>query len=551
MKNIIKDLIGLNIFIFSLLILYQTTNHLIALITVILLSLFYIVKHFKLNHFIKNELKGQIEVFQTLFNSSSDVIVYTDLNLKVIACNKALTKDFGMPVEQLIGESLKRIFEAKSPNPKRINKVWKKLHSHINKAIRLQAPIQLEDEYYSVNKELNAYNLIISPTFSSTKKVNGAIIVARNVSSERLAIKQALEKENQLKCILENMPLCAYMKDKHDHFIIGSSSFEEIIGENSDVRQLNISDLYDENYLKFIKNEEAQIYKTKKIIDSERQVILPNQTFWGRVRKVPVLDDNGDVKYLVVMYQNLESEKEIERQKEYFIETLIHDLKVPTIAQLRGLEVLKKGTLGALNCDEIELISQIENSCKYILDMIAIVLNTYRFENGQNKLYYEKFNISELLLKCFEELSEDTKEKNLTFAYAGAEAPIILEADKSEIKKVIIHLLLNSILYSNKNEKILITILEEANQLKFTITSKGIPLSERECCTLFDRASTHSPKYSTIGNGIGLYLCKKIIDVHKGNIYASTDGKCTNTITFTLPLIYNDLILKKTSPLFI
>lgn len=551
MKNIIKDLIGLNVFIFSLLILYQTTNHLIALITVIALSIFYIIKHFKLNNFIKNELKGQIKIFETLFNSSSDVIVYMDMSFKVIACNKALTDDFGMPVENLIGQSLRRIFEEKSPSQKRLNKVWKRLHSNIEKSMRTKLPIQMEDEYYSLNNKLCVYNLIISPTFSATQQVNGAILVARNVTAERQATKEVQEKENQLKCILENMPLCAYMKDKNDHFIIGSSSFEQFVGTNAEVQQLKITDLYDENYLKFIKNEEAEIFKTKKIVDAERQVVLPNQTFWGRVRKVPVLDDAGDVKYLVVMYQNIEPEKEIERQKEYFIETLIHDLKVPTIAQLRGLELLKSGTLGNLNNDAVDLIVQIEASCKYILDMIATVLNTYRFENGQNRLYYEQFDLADLLLECFEQLADETKEKNLTFVYKAADCNTTLEADKTEMKKVIILLLQNSILYSNKNEQIIVNITKESNQFKFSITSCGIKLTETDCMKLFDRIASHTPKYTAIGNGIGLYLCKKIIDVHKGKIFASTDGTNTNTITFLIPACNQELLAQKVSPLFI
>ena len=84
------------------------------------------------------------------------------------------------------------------------------------------------------------------------------------------------------------------------------------------------------------------------------------------------------------MYENIESEKEIERQKEYFIETLIHDLKVPTIAQLRGLELLQKGTFGIINNDQKEILNNITDSCQYILTMISMVLNTYRFENSKN-----------------------------------------------------------------------------------------------------------------------------------------------------------------------
>lgn len=74
------------------------------------------------------------------------------------------------------------------------------------------------------------------------------------------------------------------------------------------------------------------------------------------------------------------------------------------------------------------------------------------------------------------------------------------------------------------------------NSAHFEIINRGIILSERECMTMFDKTIDSAPKYSTIGHGIALYLCKKIIESHKGKIYASTDGIETNRFTFTIPL---------------
>ena len=68
-------------------------------------------------------------------------------------------------------------------------------------------------------------------------------------------------------------------------------------------------------------------------------------------------------------FPNLKN-NEIEKQKEYFIETLVHDLKVPTLAQYRGLELLENEVVGNLSEEQKELVSQIKYSCKYILDMI-------------------------------------------------------------------------------------------------------------------------------------------------------------------------------------
>lgn len=550
--SVLKDLISLNIFVLSLIVLYQTTDHLLALLIVIAITTVYIIKHFKLNNYLKKELQSQVEIFETLFNYSTDVILYLDLNMNIIACNDTLSKTFSIPKEESIGHSVHYVLENNIKDEQRRIKIKKNVERNIQRAIKTKQSVQFCEKFYIGSQDTGYFNILISPAFSSNNDIRGTIIIARNITAEHNAVMEAQEKEAQLKCLLENMPICAYMKDKDDHFVIGSSSFEKVINcEDEDVKQLVLSDVFDQKYLNFVKKEEAEVYRTRKPIETERQVVFPNQTFWGRVRKAPVFDENGAVKYMIVMYENIESEKEMQRQKEYFIETLIHDLKNPTLAQLRGLELLQNEALGAITLEQKELIEQIGGSCKYILNMISMVLNTYRLENGKSCLVYEKFNISELLTECFDEISYLTKEKALTFIYDASEAGIDLDADRGAIKTVIINLLSNAIIYSGKNEQIDVKITSDNNQLKFKIISKGITLSDRECSTMFDRSCGDTPKYSTIGNGISLYLCKKIVDVHNGQIYAYTDGEKTNTFTFIIPQYRNELVSAATSPLFI
>ena len=71
------------------------------------------------------------------------------------------------------------------------------------------------------------------------------------------------------------------------------------------------------------------------------------------------------------------------KQRELFIETLSHDLRVATIAQIRGLELLEKNNSGVVLKD---LIQEIKNSCKFSLDMICMLLNTYKYEKGEQVL---------------------------------------------------------------------------------------------------------------------------------------------------------------------
>ena len=345
-----------------------------------------------------------------------------------------------------------------------------------------------------------------------------------------------------IKSALENLPICAYMTDLNNNLVAGSAEFVKVINrERYELQELTLADIYDADHLELIKEEIEVVQKTGNVLETERQVIFPSKSFWGRIKHVPVFDDESNLKYIIAMYENIDSEKELERQKEYFIETLTHDLKVPTLAQLRGIELLKSEIAGTLTNEQKELTSQIEQSCKYILDMISMIVNTYRFESGENKLVYSEFSLSKLLLECFETLTPSAKEKNIMFVYRASSNEVIIEADRVELKKVIINLLSNALIYSNKNETVYIDIDINNNKVEFIITSRGIPLSEKDCMTLFDQFGAKTPIYNTIGNGIALYLCKKIIDVHNGKIFATSDGTSINRYTFIIPQYVSDV----------
>lgn len=255
--------------------------------------------------------------------------------------------------------------------------------------------------------------------------------------------------------------------------------------------------------------------------------------------------------FYVVSFFRLNSflKKETENQKQYFIDTLIHDLKTPTLAQLRGLEIIQNESIGNINETQKEIIGEIEKSCKYSLDMISMVLNTYRFETGQNKLYYETFNIVDILQACFDENLSFAKEKNITFSYNLEQTDTNIEADKCEIKTVISNLISQAIIYSNKDEKINVNISTNNNNLNFTIESKGITFSAQECLTMFDKESVQN--YTTIGHKIKLHLCKKIINGHCGEIYATSDGIATSAIVFEIPMTRKTQTQKIFSPSFI
>ena len=234
--------------------------------------------------------------------------------------------------------------------------------------------------------------------------------------------------------------------------------------------------------------------------------------------------------FLLVWYLNkyYTLRKEFFAQRNYFIKTLGHDLRVSAIAQIRGLNLLEKNPE-----DEnikAELIKEVNSSCKYSLEMITMLLNSYKFDNGEQVLYYEYFNLNDSIKACSSKLLEVLKEKSLEIIFFN-DAKILIMADRNAIERLLELLFSTAISNSNINSKIRVLVLSNDNVLELKIMYQGKVLTEEESCRMLGKDAL----FSTVGHGIKMNFCRKIVEFHKGKLeFSSHDG--INTFTVLIPV---------------
>lgn len=215
------------------------------------------------------------------------------------------------------------------------------------------------------------------------------------------------------------------------------------------------------------------------------------------------------------------------KQRKFFIDTLSHDLRVATIAQIRGLELLEKQLSQDRNED---LIREISNSSKFSLDMINMLLSAYKYENGEQILSYESFFVHDMLASINEHIISLSKQKNINIC-CNFEAKSMINADKKELEKVINTLLFIAIANAKTYSSVYLFSKNVKNNVEFSILFNGKSLSDEEYRRMFSKNS----RFSTVGHGIKLLFCKKIIDFHKGKIFVKQHEGDINSINFTIP----------------
>lgn len=225
------------------------------------------------------------------------------------------------------------------------------------------------------------------------------------------------------------------------------------------------------------------------------------------------------------------------RKRAELVAQITHDLKSPTTAQINALHLLLSENFGELTLKQKELLEMSELSCQYMKDLISIIIDTYKSDNGELQIEPETIKISELL---------DSVIKETKLLLTGNEQKLEIKnktsidnfvADKLQIKRVIMNFLSNAILYGEKNSIIEIQLLSDNKDLTINIINKSKYIIEENLNNIFDKyIALQASKHNKTSTGLGLYLSKKIIEAHNGKIYAKALQDKKYLFGFTIPI---------------
>lgn len=339
-------------------------------------------------------------------------------------------------------------------------------------------------------------------------------------------------RDTYINYLINDFPLGIYMKDTKGNIVFANKKFMTVAGINiNTLKHANVNNIYPKDIDPIIKNTDNEILKNKISTDIETQLTF-NQDgkHHYRLSKHPIYNGHNNLSGYFVLLNKIDKEKETEAIKESFIATLAHDLKNPTFAQINTLNLLANEEFGPLTAQQREMITLTKNSCNYLAALINTILDTYRFENGKIKLKLEKIDIIELITNICNELEilAEGKKQNIIFKYKAQNC--YATVDKLQLKRVIANILSNAIQYGFSGTNIHVELKHCNNTLEFAIKNKSKKITNKELSTIFDRFnSTSMSHFNSASTGLGLYLTKQIIEMHKGEVFANSadDGICT------------------------
>lgn len=247
------------------------------------------------------------------------------------------------------------------------------------------------------------------------------------------------------------------------------------------------------------------------------------------------LSDSGDEEQFVGVIRNCSVQKETERLRDDFIATLTHDLRTPLLAAIQTLNFFLDGSLGEITEQQKLMLATMKQSNEDLLGLVNALLEVYRFESGKLNLCKTIFNINDLIKQCYDELEPLAQKKNIRFNLHGnLNEELLIDADRAEIKRVIMNLCANAVNYTNKNGTIDIYTKAQNRDFIFSVTDNGNGIPEEDIPNLFKRFSQGTSKKRSTGTGLGLYLSRQIVEAHGGKIWVESKLNKGSEFSFIL-----------------
>lgn len=267
--------------------------------------------------------------------------------------------------------------------------------------------------------------------------------------------------------------------------------------------------------------------------------ILENKIFKGIISIVKDITQEEALKedFVNKHFEYINSERKLQAQRETFVASLGHDLKNPTIAQIRSLELLLKGSFGSINNEQRELLEMVLDSCRYMNGMLSSLLATYRNYGGVVKLVFEDFSLPDLVNECVTEMIYVAKDKGININIINETFDGITKADRVQIKRVIMNLLSNGIKYAFPNTTLNLQTYKIKNSICFEFQNESPYIPQEKQKAIFAQYVSFAAAHNELGIGLGLYASKKIIDGHNGKIFVESYKNNRNSFGFRIPVV--------------
>jgi len=481
--------------------------------------------------------KRKLKINQFAIDHTSIEVFWINPKGEFEYVNKAACENLGYTYEELTNMSVPDI----DPVHHLLiyNQMWDKM--------KKKGTYTFETKHKSKDGRIYPVRVSINYLNYHGKELN--IAFAIDLTEQKKAKEKLKTSEEKYRSLFRNSPYSIFLINMEGKIIdcnqatveLFGFSKEEIIGSSH--RELAIHP--QENINTFIKRF-VKLIQGESIEPIETQLYAKNKKLiWVHIRSSLIKIDQDY--YIQSIIENIDKRKRAERElkklnkiKSELLKRTSHELKTPLVSIKGFTNLLTQFYSHEFNEDILSYLGEIENACNRLEDLIKDILQTSKLKSGDKAIQKSDVNLPKLIRETVDHLKGFIKLRNHQLK-VDLDQNLNVKCEREKITDLISNLLSNAIKYTPPNGLIEINSKLEDDYVVISIQDSGIGLTESEkeaIFTQFGKIERYGQGFDVVseGSGLGLYISKKIIELHNGRIWVESDGRNKgSTFYFSLP----------------
>lgn len=372
-----------------------------------------------------------------------------------------------------------------------------------------------------------------------------ATVVALGVAAylgARLDITYTRERE-RLERVLAEMPVAVAIYDRRGRALIRNATYRSQIGGDrapadlAETLRFYRSRAPDGRELTLADHPTARALRGETV--RGEQVVLDHpdtgEPVHILVNALPFREgpEGSEIGGALVVFQDVTALTELERQRAAFFEMASHEIKTPLTALLGYVQLARRR---ALDGGErvAELLARAEAGGQRLADLVRDLLDTSRIDEGRLEVARERTDLAALVAAAVEDVSIGLERHEIAFRPPAE--PFVVDADPRRLTQVLQNVLDNAVRYSPGGGRIEVTVAREDGQAVVRVADHGIGIPDDERALLFQRFYRTSRARPYGGTGLGLYISRRIAEMHGGRLWLERSGPQGSVFAFALPL---------------
>ncbi|WDF45595.1 ATP-binding protein [Chryseobacterium sp. KACC 21268] len=385
-------------------------------------------------------------------------------------------------------------------------------------------------------------NSIYQPIFTDRGDISGVLVIIEEITEQVLARRKNENDQQMLALAIDAGELATFYYQPATNLFSGNNLLKNWFGlsseENLDL-SVALAAILPEDRERVVtaianvlgKDSDGQYfieYKIQNKTDKKIRLLQAN----GRV----FYDQEGNPQSLNGTLRDITKQKKEEERKDDFMGMVSHELKTPLTSLKAYIQILQRLEAREGDSKQQSILEKCLKQTDYMNNMINGFLNVSRLDSGQLHIEKTDFDFQVLFSEIEDEVLSTNQTRNFVFRPSGQ---VMIQADREKISQVLHNLIGNAIKYSPIGTSINVEYLtKDQNNLIINVQDHGIGISENDQQRIFDRyyRVKDMNSRSIAGFGIGLYLCREIIELHNGVIQVESSKNEGTIFSVVIPI---------------